>query len=123
MKPLILAISRVLADSPEHLSLTMIFSFILLDKPNAAELRQQVRPEHKAYLAAVSDRIAFAGPLVQDDGQTMLGSLLAIEFASRDAAHSWLASEPFFRVGLYASTSVHAFNNLWPQRAGFAVAV
>jgi uncharacterized protein YciI len=98
----------------------MVFSFILLDKPDAAELRQRVRPEHKAYLAQVADRIAFAGPLVADDGQTMLGSLLAIDFASRDAAHAWLAQEPFVQAGLYASTTVHAFVNLWPQRAGFA---
>ena len=107
---------------PDYSSLSMIFSFILLDKPNATQLRQQVRPEHKAYLAEVADRIAFAGPLVQDDGQTMLGSLLAIDFVSRNAAHDWLAKEPFFRAGLYASTTIHAFNNLWPQRTGFAAA-
>ena len=32
---------------------------------------------------------------------------------------AWLADEPFTRAGLYASTEVHAFVNLWPQRAGF----
>lgn len=100
----------------------MIFTFILIDKPGTAELRQRVRPEHKAYLAAVADRMAFAGPFVADDGQTMLGSLLAIDFESRDAAHAWLAGEPFTRAGLYASTTVHAFVNLWPQRAGFPLA-
>ncbi len=98
----------------------MIFSFILIDKPDAGELRQRIRPEHKAYLAGVAERMAFAGPLVADDGQTMLGSLLAIDFPSRDAAHAWLADEPFTRAGLYASVTIHAFVNLWPQRAGFA---
>lgn len=98
----------------------MIYTFILLDKPGASELRQRVRPEHKAYLAAVADRIAFAGPFTTDDGQQMLGSLLAIDFESREAAQAWLAAEPFTRAGLYASTSVHAFVNLWPQKAGFA---
>ncbi|MGE0497695.1 MAG: YciI family protein [Ramlibacter sp.] len=97
----------------------MIFTFILIDKPGTAELRQRVRPEHKAYLATVADRIAFAGPFTHDDGSTMVGSLLAIDFASRDAAHAWLADEPFTRAGLYASTTVHAFVNLWPQKAGF----
>jgi len=97
----------------------MIFAFILLDKPASAELRQRVRPEHKAYLAAVSDRIAFAGPLTHDDGATMLGSLLAIDFESRGAAHAWLGDEPFTRAGLYASTTVHAFVNLWQQKTGF----
>ena len=97
----------------------MIYIFSLIDKPDSSALRQRVRPEHKAYLATMADRIAFAGPLVTDDGQTMLGSLLAIEFDSRDAAHAWLADEPFTRAGLYASTSIHAFVNLWPQKTGF----
>ena len=100
----------------------MIFSFILIDKPDAGDLRQRIRPEHKAYLAGVAECMAFAGPLVADDGQTMLGSLLAIDFPSRDAAHAWLADEPFTRAGLYASVTIHAFVNLWPQRAGFAPA-
>lgn len=97
----------------------MLYTFILIDKPGSGELRQRVRPEHKAYLAAVADRMAFAGPLTTDDAQTMIGSLLAIDFDSRDAAHTWLAGEPFTRAGLYASTSVHAFVNLWPQKTGF----
>jgi uncharacterized protein YciI len=97
----------------------VIYIFSLIDKPDSAALRQRVRPEHKAYLAAMAERIAFAGPLVSDDGQTMLGSLLAIEFESREGAHAWLAEEPFTRAGLYASTNIHAFVNLWPQKTGF----
>lgn len=97
----------------------MIYTFILIDRPGAAELRQRVRPEHKAYLAAVAERIAFAGPFVADDGQTMIGSLLAIDFDSRAAAEAWLADEPFTRAGVYASRTVQAFVNLWPQRTGF----
>ena len=91
----------------------------LLDKPGASALRDAVRPAHKAYLGQVADRIAFAGPLVADDGVTMIGSLLAIDFASREAVTAWLADEPFTRAGLYAGTEVHAFVNLWPQRMGF----
>ncbi len=97
----------------------MLFAFILIDKPDHAALRQRVRPAHKDYLGAVADRIAFAGPFTHDDGQAMLGSLLVIDFPSRDAAHAWLAAEPFTQAGLYASTTIHAFKNLWPQKAGF----
>ena len=32
---------------------------------------------------------------------------------------AWLADEPFTRAGLYAAVEIHAFVNLWPQRAGF----
>ncbi len=97
----------------------MIFTFILMDKPDSAELRQSMRPQHKAYLAAAADRIAFAGPFTSDDGQTMIGSLLAIDFASREAAMEWLKAEPFTQAGLYASASVQPFLNLWPQKTGF----
>ena len=97
----------------------MIHAFVLLDRPDGAALRQQVRPQHKAYLAQVADRIAFAGPLLHDDGVTMIGSLLAIDFDSREAAQAWLADEPFTRAGLYASVAIHPFANLWPQKAGF----
>ena len=97
----------------------MIFALHLIDRPDCAELRQRVRPEHKTYLAAVADRIAFAGPLTQDDGRTMLGSLLVIDFEDRAAAERWMAEEPFTKAGLYETASVLPFINLWQQRAGF----
>jgi uncharacterized protein len=97
----------------------MLFVFLLMDRPGAVDLRQQMRPVHKAYLAQVQDRIAFAGPLVADDGPSMVGSLLVIDFPDRAAAHAWLAQEPFVQAGLFASTTVQAFVNLWPQKVGF----
>jgi uncharacterized protein YciI len=97
----------------------MLHAFFLIDRPGAADLRRRVRPDHKEYLARVADRIAFAGPLVAGDGETMTGSLLVVDFTSRAEADAWLAEEPFTRAGVYASTAVHAFVNLWPQKAGF----
>lgn len=97
----------------------MLYAFMLTDRPDSAALRARVRPEHKAFLGHVAEHIAFAGPLLSDDGVTMLGSLLVIDFADRAAALAWLAQEPFTRAGLYGETWVHAFSNLWPQRVGF----
>ena len=97
----------------------MLFAFHLIDRADAGDLRTRVRPEHKAYLTQVAERIAFAGPLVSDDGLSMLGSLLVIDFTDRAAALAWLRDEPFTRTGLYGATQVHAVQNLWPQRAGF----
>ena len=101
----------------------MIYVFMLFDGDGKAALRQEVRPTHKAYLAQVADRIAFAGPLMRDEtastGPLMIGSLLAIDFASHDAAMAWIEAEPFTVAGVYARREVHAFQNLWPQKAGF----
>ncbi|WP_374467363.1 YciI family protein [Ferrovibrio sp.] len=97
----------------------MLFCFYNLDKPGAAALRQQWRPAHKEYLGRVADHIAFAGPLFADDGETMQGSLLVIDFPNRAAAEAWLKDEPFTQNGVYASVSIRAFANLWPQKTGF----
>ena len=99
----------------------MLYAFVLIDRSGAAALRARVRPEHKAYLAAIADRIAFAGPLLAEgaDDDAAMGSLLVIDFADRRAAEAWLAAEPFTRAGVYAQSQIHPFRNLWPQRAGF----
>ena len=39
----------------------MIDAITLIDRPQAAELRQRMRPVHKEHLAALADRIASAG--------------------------------------------------------------
>jgi uncharacterized protein len=97
----------------------MLYAFHLLDKPGALAKRLEIRPQHKAYLAAKAEQIAFAGPLLAYDGQAMIGSLLVIDFPSREAAQAWIAEEPFTRAGVYACTSLYAFQNLWVQKAGF----
>ena len=63
----------------------MLFAFVLHDAPGMAARRLEVRPEHKAYLGAVAERIAFAGPLLDEAGD-MCGSLLVIDFDDRAAA-------------------------------------
>ncbi|MGA1553876.1 MAG: YciI family protein [Burkholderiaceae bacterium] len=97
----------------------MLCDCILIDKPNSSALRQEHRPSHKLYLGQVANQVAFAGPLHADDGITMIGSLLVIDFPSVSEAKTWLADEPFTKVGLYARTEVFPFSNLWPQKAGF----
>lgn len=72
----------------------MIFAFHLIDKPGALEQRVALRPLHKEYLSQVGQDVAFAGPLTSDDGQTMVGSLLVIDFPNREAAHAWIKEEP-----------------------------
>ena len=96
----------------------MLFAFFLRDAPGMAARRVEVRPEHKAYLAGVAERMAFAGPLLDEAGE-MSGSLLVIDFPDRAAALAWLAAEPFTRAGVYGRSEVSAFRNLWPQKAGF----
>jgi len=97
----------------------MIFIIHLLDRPGAAELRTQLMAQHKAYVATMADRMAFAGPLFGADGQSVVGSLLALDFEDQAAAERWLEAEPFTRGGVYAQRTIHGFENRWPQKVGF----
>jgi uncharacterized protein YciI len=97
----------------------MIFAILLMDRPGTSELRIQIRPEHRAYLAKLADRMAFAGPLTSEDGKTVAGSLLAIDFPSRADADAWLKDQPFTKAGVYEKPVIHVFNNMWEQKAGF----
>jgi len=101
----------------------MIFAILLMDKPGTEALRIRVRPEHRAYLARLSDRIAFAGPLTSEDGQKTVGSLLAIDFPSRLDLDVWLNDEPFTKAGVYEKPNIHVFHNVWAQKAGFPSAL
>ena len=97
----------------------MIYAILLMDRPGTAELRIQVRPDHRAYLGKISDRMAFAGPLTSEDGKTVIGSLLAIDFPSRADVDAWLKEEPYTMAGVYEKPIIHVFNNMWVQQAGF----
>ena len=97
----------------------MIFAILLMDKPGTEDLRIQVRPEHRAYLAKLSDRMAFAGPLTSDDGHKTVGSLLVMDFPSRADLEAWLQDEPFTKAGVYEKPIINVFNNMWTQKAGF----
>ena len=97
----------------------MIFMFYILDKADSPALRAPLRQLHRAYIGQVAERVAFAGPLVTDDGQTIIGSLLALDFPDREAARQWIDGEPYARGGVYQSIQIHAFNNRWAQKTGF----
>jgi uncharacterized protein YciI len=97
----------------------VLFAFINWDKGDSSRLRTDLRPVHREYLGAAADHIAFAGPLLADDGQTVNGSLLVLDFPTRKDAEEWLAAEPYTKAGLYSTTAVHLFENRWPQRTGF----
>lgn len=96
----------------------MLFCFYNLDR-SGTDIRARLLGEHKSYLARFSGQMAFAGPLLGEDGETPVGSLLVMAFDERSSAEAFIASEPYNRAGLYQSVSIRPFENRWPQKAGF----
>ena len=89
----------------------MLFVFICKDKPGEGlELRLANRPEHVAWLQSLGNELKFAGPFMDDSGQEMRGSLVVVEADNIDEAREISAQDPFFKMGVFESVEVHAWN-------------
>lgn len=84
----------------------MHFVAICLDKPNSHDLRLANRAAHLEYLRTHSATIKTCGPLLDDDGETMLGSMLILDVANRDAAEAILAKDPYKKANLFSRTEL-----------------
>jgi uncharacterized protein YciI len=95
----------------------MAFMIYCLDKPNHVETRLANRPAHVEHLTRHESHLISAGPLLTDDGQTMIGSLLVVDFADRAAVDSFLAADPYTKAGLFQSVTVKPYRNVFPRAA------
>ena len=90
----------------------MLFAIIATDRPGSLDLRLATRPTHLAYLTMYADRIVHGGPTLDVDGRPC-GSLLIIEAEDRAAAEGFAASDPYAKAGLFESTIIRAFREVF----------
>ncbi len=90
----------------------MLFAIHALDRPGALEARLENYDAHKAFLSDLSGfavTIIMSGPLVSDDGETMIGSLFVVEAADRAAVERMNAADPFHAAGIWDQVSISGF--------------
>lgn len=84
--------------------------FVLIgrDKPDSGELRQSLRPAHQEHFFAPQPGCCgvSGGPLLADDGETMVGSLLVFEAVDRAAVDRFSKDDPYIVNGLFESVDV-----------------
>ena len=90
----------------------MLFAIIAMDRPGGLDLRLATRPTHIAYLTMYANRITHAGPMLDPDGRPC-GSLLIIEAEDRAAAEGFAASDPYAKAGLFESTLIRPFREVF----------
>lgn len=95
----------------------MFFAVYSLDKPFSSALRSVTRDQHLAYLGASGTAIKFAGPLLSDDGEKMVGSFLVLDMNSLDEARAWAEGDPYAKVGLFESTEIRPWRFLFENGA------
>jgi len=90
----------------------MLFVIHAVDRPGALPVRLANYEAHKAFLSDASPygvRIVMSGPLVADDGTTMIGSLLLVETESRENVDRFHAADPFKQADIWERVTITAF--------------
>lgn len=80
------------------------------DCPNSLELRQKLRPAHRARLRRHSHPVVChsGGPWLDNRGE-MAGSVLFIEAESIEHVQAYIAEDPYVQNGLYRKVEIHPF--------------
>ena len=81
--------------------------FHALDQPHSSALRHEFRAAHEAYLAQHAGLIMARGPLVTDDGEQQIGSVILLDVPDMDMARAFVEKEPFYSNGVYQESHVH----------------
>ena len=84
----------------------MLFAIYCVDKPNAADLRAELRPPHQDYLKTQTGIIVLAGATQKDDGATATGSMFIVNVDGRAQAEAFAEGDPFNSGGLFETVAV-----------------
>ena len=92
----------------------MQFAIYCVDKTGHQQLRADTRSAHLDYLKGFLDKIIIAGPLLDDAGETMAGSLFLVDFPDRAAVEAFAAGDPYRKAGLFASVRITPWRKVIP---------
>lgn len=89
----------------------MLFSIICLDHKDSLEKRLSNRTDHLKYVKDTG-LVRYAGPLLNDDNEEMMGSLIIIEAENKEGALKWSEADPYNKAGLFKSVEIYKFKHL-----------
>ena len=84
------------------------------DKPGHLQTRLDNRAAHLDYARSVGAKLVIGGPLLSDDGQTMIGSMLVYDTDDRAELDAFLAGDPYGKAGLFESVTVLRYKKVLP---------
>jgi uncharacterized protein len=93
----------------------MLFIIDCRDKPDHEDVRKDNRQAHLDYLKSFNDKVVAAGPLLSDDGERMIGSLLILDFPDRLLAERFTANDPYAKAELFESVTIRRWKKVLPK--------
>ena len=80
-----------------------------LDHDDALPMRLATVDAHRAYQARSPIPVLISGPLLADDGATMIGSIFLVEANSKDDMLAYHRADPFYLAGIWKEIRIHPF--------------
>lgn len=94
-----------------------LFAFYGLDKSDGgAQTRADNRAAHIEWLKSLGDTLRLAGPLLSDDDEGMIGSLVIFQCKDLDTVTALTKQDPYARAGLFERVEIHPYK--WALGAG-----
>lgn len=90
----------------------MLVAIICFDKPGAFDLRMKVRPEHLKWVEENAPPASHIGPIMSDDGATIIGSLWVAEFVDLATARQLMKNDPYEKAGLFERVVIQPTRNV-----------
>lgn len=87
----------------------MQFVIIAYDGEGKLEKRMEVRPRHLEGMSKLGSHIVCAGGLLDDEGK-MKGSVVIVDFPSREDLDDYLANEPYVQEHVWEKIEVERLN-------------
>jgi uncharacterized protein YciI len=87
----------------------MHFVVHCLDDPGALPVRLSKYEAHKRYLASGAVTTVVSGPLLDDDGKTMIGSMFIFEAPTKQHVVDVNSQDPFAKAGVWRRVNIHQF--------------
>ncbi len=84
------------------------------DGKGMLEKRMAVRPRHLEGMARLGAHVVCAGGLLDDEGK-MKGSVLIMDFQSREELDNYLANEPYVKEHVWEKIEVERLNVVIPK--------
>ena len=90
----------------------MLFIIHAIDKPGHLQVRMDNRPAHLDWTKTFADRIRVAGPMLAEDGETLVGSCFIMEGESVTELEMLFADDPYVKADLFETISIRPFRAL-----------
>jgi hypothetical protein len=93
----------------------MAFAVICLDRPDTKALRARTRLAHMEYIKRYRSKMVMGGALLDEDGETRVGMVLAIDLPDRQAVEQFVRDEPYNKAGIFEAVVIRKVHKVFPE--------